>query len=117
MKRISQPPPSDLKTAHILTSALDSNKPVGLLDAGNDSRDIKRPDTPKVDHLRLDPFLLFENLCSVQARRHTDRVRDNRDVLSRALNLGIADSQRKVVRENLRGDGEGLAIEDFAADQ
>lgn len=62
-----------------------------LLDGLDDSLDIERLDGAEVDDLSLDTVLRLELLGSNKALADTAGKGDNSQVLSRTLNLGLAE--------------------------
>jgi hypothetical protein len=101
----------------VLLERLGANAPVGLHDALDDARNVKRSNTAQVNDLRLDAVLLLQDLSGFQAQLHHARVPDQRDVLALALDLGFTDGQDKVVFLRGFAEGEGLAVEDLVFEE
>lgn len=92
-------------------SGLDGDEVVGLLDGLDDGLDVEGLDGAEIDDLALDAVLLLEVLGRDQGLADAARERDDGDVLSNTLNLGLSNGDHKVVALGLLRHGEDLAIE------
>ena len=82
----------------------------GLLDALVDGVHVERSDGADVDHLGRDA-VLGQVLRGLHGEVDADRVRHDRDILSGALDLALADGEHEVlVADDLLVDVEGDAV-------
>jgi len=92
-------------------SGLDSNQVMSLLDRLDDSFDVEGLDGPQVDNLAFETVLFLEILGGDERLSDSAGERDNGDVLSAALNLGLSDGEDKIAALSLLGHGEGLTVQ------
>lgn len=90
---------------------------LGLLHARDDSLNIQRPDTPKVDDLDLDTFLLLQQLGSLERVGDHLAVGDDGDVGTGLFNLGLADRDEEVLGEFFLGHGELDTVEELVLEE
>lgn len=125
--RISEPTPN---ATHVLSKSIDKNETrltrettlngdqvLGLLHARDDSLNIQRPDTPKVDDLDLDTFLLLQQLGSLERVGDHLAVGDDGDVGTGLFNLGLADRDEEVLGEFFLGHGELDTVEELVLEE
>lgn len=81
-----------------------------LLDGLDDGLNVERLDGSQVDDLNVDTVLLLEVLGGNEGLADSAGQGDDGQVLSRALNLGLAEGDDEVVLLGSLGHGEGLAV-------
>lgn len=94
-------------------TTLNSDQMLGLLHTLNDSLDIQRPDTPKVDDLNLDTLFLLQQLGSLERVGDHLAVGDDGNVGTSLFNLGLADGDEEVLGEFFLGHGEMDTVEEL----
>lgn len=90
---------------------------LGLLHTLNDSLNVQRPDTPKVDDLDLDTLLLLQQLGSLKRVGDHLAVGDDGDVGTSLFNLGLADRDEEVLGEFFLGHGELDTVEKLVLEE
>lgn len=86
---------------------------LGLLHTLNDSLNVQRPDTPKVDDLNLDTLFLLQQLGSLERVGDHLAVGDDGNVRTSLFNLGLANGDEKVLGKFFLGHGELDTVEDL----
>jgi hypothetical protein len=81
---------------------LDGHQVTSLLDRLDDGLDVKGLDGTEVDDLGLNAIFLLELLGGDQRLTDTAREGDNGEILSGALNLGLAELWEKSVSNSIR---------------
>lgn len=98
-------------------TTLNSDQVLGLLHTLNDSLNVQRPDTPKVDDLDLDTLLLLQQLGSLKRVGDHLAVGDDGDVGTSLFNLGLADGDEEVLGEFFLGHGELDTVEKLVLEE
>lgn len=98
-------------------TTLNSDQVLGLLHTLNDSLNVQRPDTPKVDDLDLDTLLLLQQLGSLKRVGDHLAVGDDGDVGTSLFNLGLADRDEEVLGEFFLGHGELDTVEKLVLEE
>lgn len=94
-------------------TTLNSDQMLGLLHTLNDSLNVQRPDTPKIDDLNLDTLFLLQQLGSLERVGDHLAVGDDGNVGTGLFNLGLADGDEEVLGKFFLGHGELDTVEDL----
>lgn len=93
------------------------NEVVSLLDGRDDGLDVQRSDRSQVDHFNLDTFLLIEDLGSLKTVCDHLGVRDNGDIATFSLDLGLADREQEVGGELLLSERERDTVHELVLEE
>lgn len=94
-------------------TTFNSDQMLGLLHTFNDSLNVQRPDTPKVDDLNLDTLFLLQQLGSLERVGDHLAVGDDGNVGTGLFNLGLANGDEEVLGKFFLGHGEMDTVEDL----
>lgn len=97
-------------TEHGVTG-LDAHDATSLLERLDNSLNVEGLDGTKVDDLSINTVLLLQLSGSVERLSNTAGESDNGQVLSGALNLGLANRKNKVILLSGLAHGEGLTVQ------
>lgn len=98
-------------------TTLNSDQVLGLLHTLDDSLNVQRPDTPKVDDLDLDTLLLLQQFGSLKRVGDHLAVGDDGDVGPSLFNLGLADRDEEVLGEFFLGHWELDTVEKLVLEE
>ena len=99
-------------TVHGVTG-LDAKQAVGLLDGLDDGLDIEGLDGTQVDNLDLNTVVLLKSIGGGEGLANTARHGDHGQILTGALDLGLAEGKDEIILLGSLGHGEALAVHEL----